>query len=165
MIHEVSGDILLTQAAAIAHGVSPDDHFDQGLALALRERWPSMAKDFRHWSHQSTPKPGTAWIWGGAGGARIVCLLTQENASHSHGAHNGKSHVEHVNHSLKELRKVIEKESLTSIALPRLATGAGGLKWAEVLPLIKHHLGELNIPIYVYVEYHPGQQAKELQAN
>jgi len=31
-------------------------------------------------------------------------------------------------HSLKELQKVIEKESLTSIALPRLATGAGGLK-------------------------------------
>jgi len=99
MIHEVSGGILLTQAAAIAHGVSPDDHFAQGLAFALRDRWPTMTKDFRHWSHQSTPKPGTAWIWGGADGARRACLLTQENASLSHGAHNGKSHVEHVNHS------------------------------------------------------------------
>ena len=42
MIHEVSGDILLTKAQAIAHGVSPNDHFDQGLALALREKWPTM---------------------------------------------------------------------------------------------------------------------------
>ena len=30
MIHEVSGDILLTQAQAIAHGVAPNDHFDSG---------------------------------------------------------------------------------------------------------------------------------------
>ena len=47
MIREVSGDILLSQADVIAHGVAPADHFDTGLALALRERWPALAKDFR----------------------------------------------------------------------------------------------------------------------
>ncbi len=57
MLYEVSGDILLTRAQAIAHGVAPNDHFDSGLALALRERWPSMAKDFRHYAHQSHPSP------------------------------------------------------------------------------------------------------------
>ena len=36
MIHEVSGDILFTKAQAIAHGISPNDSFDQGLARALR---------------------------------------------------------------------------------------------------------------------------------
>jgi O-acetyl-ADP-ribose deacetylase (regulator of RNase III) len=46
MIHEVAGDILLSTAQAIAHGVAPNDHFDSGLALGLREKWPSMAKDF-----------------------------------------------------------------------------------------------------------------------
>ncbi|HRA21754.1 MAG TPA: Appr-1-p processing protein, partial [Anaerolineae bacterium] len=39
MIHELSGDILLSQAKAVAHGVAPNDHFGSGLALALRERW------------------------------------------------------------------------------------------------------------------------------
>jgi O-acetyl-ADP-ribose deacetylase (regulator of RNase III) len=48
MIHEVYGDILLTKAQSIAHGVSPADHFSQGLALALREKYPMMANDFRH---------------------------------------------------------------------------------------------------------------------
>ncbi len=67
MIHEVSGDILLTKAQAIAHGVAPNDHFDSGLALALREKWPAMAKDFRHYAHQTHPKPeayglGAAWV-------------------------------------------------------------------------------------------------------
>ena len=62
MIYELDGDILLTKAQAIAHGVSPNDHFDAGLALALREMWPSMAKDFRHYVHQAHPKPGELWI-------------------------------------------------------------------------------------------------------
>ena len=61
MIYELEGDILLTKAQAIAHGVSPNDHFDAGLALALRELWPNMAKDFRHYAHQAHPKPGELW--------------------------------------------------------------------------------------------------------
>ena len=52
MIREVQGDILRTTAQAIAHGVAPGDHFAHGLALALREKYPVMAKDFRHYSHQ-----------------------------------------------------------------------------------------------------------------
>ena len=51
------------------------------------------------------------------------------------------------------------KEKFTSIALPRLATG--GLDWSEVEPLIKKHLGDLDIPVYVYTVYHAGRQAKE----
>jgi O-acetyl-ADP-ribose deacetylase (regulator of RNase III) len=43
MITKVQGDILLSKAQAISHGVAPYDHFNQGLALALRERAPAMA--------------------------------------------------------------------------------------------------------------------------
>jgi hypothetical protein len=42
-----------------------------------------------------------------------------------------------------------------------LATGVGGLSWEEVYPLIQQHLGELNIPIYIYTTYHKGQVAPE----
>ena len=38
MIREVHGDILLSGAQAIAHGVSPNDNFAQGLALARPSR-------------------------------------------------------------------------------------------------------------------------------
>jgi len=44
MIEFDSGDLLLSAAKAIAHGVAPGDHFDSGLALALRERWPEIAR-------------------------------------------------------------------------------------------------------------------------
>ncbi len=38
MIREVEGDILLSSAQVIAHGIATHDPFDSGLALALRER-------------------------------------------------------------------------------------------------------------------------------
>ncbi len=48
MIYEVSGDILLSEARAIAHGVAPNDNFANRLpALSLREHWPALYKDFR----------------------------------------------------------------------------------------------------------------------
>ena len=58
MLHEVTGDILLTKAQAIAHGIAPNEHFDSGLALSLRENWPAMAKDYRHYAHMQSPEPG-----------------------------------------------------------------------------------------------------------
>ena len=159
MIHEVSGDILLTKAQAIAHGISPNDPFDQGLALALREKWPIMHKDYRHFSHQKHPHPGDVWEWGGFG-VRIFNLLTQ-TGGFEHGAKPGRATLSHVEHCLKKLHQKIIDDKITSIALPRLATGVGGLNWDEVLPLIRQHLGDLKIPVMVYSTYHTGQKADE----
>lgn len=159
MIHEVSGDILLSKAQAIAHGIAPNDHFDQGLALSLREKWPLMVKDFRHYAQQCHPKPGEVWTWGGFG-VRVFNLMTQEG-EHDHGAKPGRASTANVNHCLKRLRHDLEKEEIKSVAIPKLATGVGGLDWEQVLPLIRTHLGDLTIPIYVYTHYQKGIQANE----
>jgi len=160
MLREVSGDILLTEAEAVAHGVAPNDNFASGLALSLRERWPAMYKDFRHYSQTCSPKPGELWSWAGVGGIRIVSLFTQTPAP-SHGAKPGPATIENVNHSLKALAKMVETEKIKSLALPRLATGVGGLEWKDVKPLLEKHLGHLSIPVYVYSTFHPGVKAKE----
>lgn len=160
MIHEVTGDILLSRAEALAHGVAPHDHFDQGLALSLREQWPAMTKDFRHYCATANPKPGSAWIWSGADRRRIVNLLTQE-PSQVPGGKPGRASSDHVNHALRELRHVAEKEKLASIALPRLATGVGGLDWTVVRPLIDHHLGDLGVPVFLYTRFEKGVKASE----
>jgi len=159
LITKVRGDILLSDAKAIAHGVAPHDHFNQGLALALRERHPAMAKDFRHFCHQDNPKPGHAWLW--AGPERVVInLMTQEPAPDNK-AHPGKATAHNVNHALKELRAMIEREKISSVALPKLATGVGGLDWDEVEPLIESQLGDLGIPVIVYVAYEKDKKAAE----
>jgi O-acetyl-ADP-ribose deacetylase (regulator of RNase III) len=160
MLYEVAGDILLTNAQAIAHGIAPNDHFDSGLALALREAWPALAKDFRHYAHQVHPKPGEVWTWGSVGGIRIFNLLTQEG-EHAAGAKPGRATLANVNHCLRRLRHELEKGEIRSLALPRIATGVGGLQWSDVKTAIEQHLGDLTIPIYVYSNYVKGSRAEE----
>lgn len=159
MIKKITGDILLSGAQAIAHGVAPHDHFNQGLALALRERFPAMAKDYRHYCHQYNPKAGGIWLWAGPD-AVIINLMTQEAAADER-ANPGKASLSNVDHALKALRKMIEDENLTSVALPRLATGVGGLAWEEVEGLIEKHLGNLDVPVMIYETYQKGVVAEE----
>jgi O-acetyl-ADP-ribose deacetylase (regulator of RNase III) len=160
VIHEVAGDILLSKAQAIAHGVSPDDNFGQGLALALREQWPALYADFRHYCKIQHPKAGGLWAWAGADGRRIINLFTQEPPPRP-GAHPGRALEKHVGHALKALHQLAVAEKFASLALPRLATGVGGLEWSVVEPLVRQHLGTLDIPVIVYTTYHPGQAARE----
>ncbi len=160
MIYEVEGDILLTGAEAIVHGVAANDPMNQGLAQTLHENHPAMHKNFHTWCHKQHPKLGSAWIWSGAGGARIVNLLTQEGG-YDRGSKPGKASVRSVNQALRSLKKLIAKEKLGSVALPRLATGVGGLDWADVQPLIRNQLADVDATIYVYAKYVPGQKADE----
>ncbi len=164
MLHPVSGDILLTKSEAIAHGIAPNDDFKQGLALALREQYPSMVRDFRHWCHSAKPKPGEAWIWSGVGAEgrpiRVINMMTQQ-PSEGHGQHPGRATLANVNHALHALKKLVEKEGLKRVALPRLATGVGGLKWDEVRPLLHKVLDDVNCEFYVYTTYKAGVQAEQ----
>lgn len=160
MLYELSGDILLSEAKAIVHGVAPNDDFHQGLALQLRERMPALYKDFRHYCQTQHPKSGGKWSWMSADGRYIVNLFTQD-AVYAHGSKPGHASLSHVNHALHALRGFAQKEKLASIALPRLACGAGGLDWSDVKPLIEHQLGELDIPVYLYVSYEKGIKANE----
>ncbi|MFZ5638775.1 MAG: macro domain-containing protein [Pseudomonadota bacterium] len=161
MIHEVTGDILKTQAQAIAHGVAPNDDFHTGLALSLREHAPALYKDFRHYCQSTHPRPGGLWTWAGADGRRIVNLFTQDGAEGHHGGKPGKASLSHVRHALKALREEIAKQELTSVALPRLATGVGGLEWEDVRPLVNEALADVGIPVIVYTTYRAGVAAEE----
>ena len=160
MICKVVGDILLTKAHAIVHGIAANDPMNQGLAMSLHENYPSMHKDFHHYCKTQHPKIGDAWLWGGADNVRVVNLITQEGG-YDHGSKPGKATLKSVNDCLKSLVKLAKKEKLSSIALPRLATGVGGLDWSEVEPVIVQRLGDLDIPVIVYAEFHKGQQANE----
>ncbi len=160
MIQEVSGDILLSSAQAIAHGVAPTTTLI-GTSVSATREMAAMAKDFRHFAHQSHPKPGEIWMWGGTGGARIFNLMTQDGEI-AHGTRPGKATLANVNHCLRRLRHAIEVEGISSLAIPALATGVGGLEWQDVKPLISQHLGDLSIPIFLYETYHAGVKAKEL---
>lgn len=160
MIIEVEGDILLSEAKVIAHGVAANDPMNQGLAKSLHEKLPTMHKEFHRWCHVQHPEPGAVWMWKSEDDVIIVNLLTQDGG-YGHGGRPGKATLKNVSHALRELKKIAKKEKFESIALPRLATGVGGLEWKDVQPLVNEQLGDIGIPVFVYSVYHQGVKAKE----
>jgi len=160
MIVDVQGDILLSTASAIAHCVAPNDDFHSGLALSLRENWPGMYKDFRHYCRQSHPKTGTIWAWKGPNSPVIYSLLAQE-AAYGAGGKPGKADLVALGHSLAELSKACDKEGHKTLALSRLATGVGGLDWKDVKPLIAKHFASSKVRVYQYDVFHKGKKAVE----
>jgi len=160
MIHELNGDILFSGAKSIVHSVAPNDDYHQGLALQLRKRLPALYKDFRQHCQIKRPKSGELWAWKTADTRFIVSLFTRDGA-YNHGSKPGHASLSHVNRSLHALRSMAQKEKLSSIALPRIACGVGGLNWNEVRPLIDKQLGDLDIPVYIYLSYQKGVKAIE----
>lgn len=163
MIYQVEGDLLLTGAHAIAHGVGINDPMDKGLSQALNNKFPGLKNDFHRWCHQHHTKPGEAWLWDSATSTRIVNLITQDIVD-LHEYQPGKATVSNVKHALNELVQIISREKIPSIALSRLATGTGDLDWDDVWPLIENSLGTLDIPVYVYETYIADRKAEEPQA-
>ncbi|MFO1802404.1 macro domain-containing protein [Pseudomonas aeruginosa] len=135
------------------------------MALALRERWPSMVRDYRHAAHARAPEPGGIWVWAGVdeqGKTQcIVNLITQGMLHSGRSAKPGKASLEDVGHALRELARYVRSEGVSSLALPCVATGVGGLDWSEVKPLVVRHLGDLEIPVILYEVYRKGVAAEE----
>ena len=160
MIIDIEGDILLSKASAIAHNIAPNDDFHSGLALELRQRWPGMYKDFRHFCHTTHPKTGSLWAWKGPGSPVIYNLMCQE-AAYGQGGRPGKATIEAVHHALTALRKECEREKHPTLALSRLATGVGGLDRPSVKQIIEKEFKASDLRVYVYSTYRPGVAAVE----
>ncbi len=160
MIHEVAGDILLSGAQALAHGVAPDDSFTCGLALAVRRRWPPLYAAFLTHCRDHRPRPGDLWSWTSAEGRTIVSLFTQD-PRRPHGNRPGRSSLRYLARCLASLRDYAEAQQFKSLALPRIATGAGGLDWELARPVLDEQLGSLAIPVILYDVYRPEVRAPE----
>lgn len=63
--------------------------------------------------------------------------------------------------NIKNLAKFIETEKPQNVAIPKLATGVGGLEWNEVRQSIYKYLDALDTPVFLYTTYNKGIKAQE----
>ena len=63
--------------------------------------------------------------------------------------------------ALRRLAKEVTATRVKSLAMPRIASGTFGLDWSEVHGMLQSQLGDLVIPIFVYVQELEGQVASE----
>ncbi|GJM13248.1 MAG: hypothetical protein DHS20C12_16510 [Pseudohongiella sp.] len=160
MIYEVEGDILMTRADVIAQGVAINDPMTNGLARKLQEKFPSMREQFIQWCEESDPQPGDIWLWEGNGKTSVLNLVVGEEADPTLGRASRPNKIA-VNKAFRAVNKLVVDERLTSIAMPKIGSGTGGIDWLEVRGMMHSQLGELLIPLFVYVTELDGMLASE----
>ena len=66
-----------------------------------------------------------------------------------------------IHRALRALKSMAIDQKFTSIAMPKLGAGFGGVDWLEVRGMMDSQLDELLFPIFVYVTELDGQVASE----
>ena len=59
--------------------------------------------------------------------------------------------IEYISAGLKTFVDKYEEWGITSIALPALGSGLGGLPWPKVEKLMVNHLSKCKIPVHIYL--------------
>lgn len=159
MIYEVEGDIMLTRAQVIAHNVAVADPMTRGLARKLRELYPAMTEQFLAWCEETGAEPGQVWFWGRPGRIQVANLITHE--ADDDPARPRRPDKIALSQSLRALKTLYTEHRFKSVAMPTIGAGEFGLDWIEVRDMLHAQLGELLIPVFVYVKELEGQVAHE----
>lgn len=104
----------------VAIEVSKDEHYKSPYLKALKENWPSLARDFRHYCHTYSPSTGDMWTWTSPEGQMFFHLVLDESSdSHPRNFVNA-DRLQSFKKALKKLRKVAESENLKLVELPKV---------------------------------------------
>lgn len=98
----------------IAIEVSQDEHYKTQFLKSLKEDWPALAKDFRHYCHQENPKTGDVWLWTSPDGVKYVHMIMDKE--------NGDKHLEQsrlaaFKKCLKAAHRVLSQEEFQLLQL------------------------------------------------
>ncbi len=120
----VKGDLLDSKMQTLVNTVNCKGAMGKGIALAFKTRYKSMFADYKQRCDASKVIPGTPYIFEEAG-KKIVNFPTKDDWKNP-------SRLEWITQGLAILKDELKKWGITSIAIPPLGCGNGGLDWNEV---------------------------------
>jgi O-acetyl-ADP-ribose deacetylase (regulator of RNase III) len=152
-VEYIKGDLFANAhaAQALAHGCNCQGSMGAGVAVGFRERYPAMFVEYRR-RCKAEPRqfnPGDAWLWQEDGRPAVFNLATQEHYW------RGRATYEAVEAALAAMCHQVEAKAITSIAMPRVGAGLGGLSWNKVRAIVDRVFAGWAGTLYVYEEYVP----------
>jgi O-acetyl-ADP-ribose deacetylase (regulator of RNase III) len=148
MIRFTTGNLLDSRVDAIVNTVNTVGIMGKGIALMFKDAFPANFREYEAACKRSEVRIGTMFVTerpAMMGAPRwIINFPTKQHW-------RGNARLEWIESGLQDLRAVILKKQIRSIALPPLGCGNGGLDWREVRPVIERALGDLpDVEIVVY---------------
>ncbi|HEX3534610.1 MAG TPA: macro domain-containing protein [Gemmatimonadaceae bacterium] len=147
MIEFKTGDILAENAEALVNTVNCVGVMGRGIALQFKNTWP---ENFRAYAAACTRKevqPGRMFVFETGRQANPHYIINFPTKRHW----RGKSRIEDIEAGLKTLVAEVGNRGISSIAIPPLGAGLGGLDWRDVRPRIEQAFDALtNVRVVVF---------------
>ena len=138
------GDIFESGAEALVNAVNAVGLMGKGLAYQFKQRFPQNNKDYIRACRDGSLQAGGIHVTQYTGEPTIINVATKDNWK-------DPSKREYVENGLKALAAWLDDNlQITTIAVPALGCGNGGLAWDVVKPLIEETLGNAMATVFVY---------------
>lgn len=139
MIEYTKGDILGAGSEALVNTVNCVGVMGRGIALQFKDAYPSNFKVYKAACDRKELQPGRMLVVSTGQLTNPKYIINFPTKRHW----RGKSRLEDIETGLRSLVAEIKERSISSIALPPLGSGLGGLDWKQVRPLIEAALRTL----------------------
>ncbi len=133
MIEASKGNLLTAPVQALVNTVNTEGVMGKGIALQFKNAYPAMYKAYVEACNSGQVRLGTMDVHdlGGIGdGPRWIINFPTK------GHWKSRSKIGNIAAGLEDLVRTVGRLGITSVAVPPLGCGNGGLDWAEVRPLI-----------------------------
>ena len=165
------GDLLEAHVDALTNTVNTVGVMGKGIALAFKSAFPENFAAYRAACERGEVRLGEMFVFENRRDDGCTQLKLLEEHSEPgrvepyNDVHRGPrwivnfptkrhwragSRMADVESGLDSLSDVIRDRQITSIAVPALGCGLGGLDWGRIKPLIERKLDDLDVEVHLY---------------
>jgi O-acetyl-ADP-ribose deacetylase (regulator of RNase III) len=147
MLSEARGNLLDAAADAVVNTVNTVGIMGKGIALQFKQAYPDNFRAYEAACRRGEVQLGHMFVFetGLMGQPRLIINFPTKKHWRA------RSRLTDIKAGLTDLRRVIRNYKITSVAVPPLGCGNGGLDWRDVRPLIVEALGDLpDVQVMVY---------------
>lgn len=155
MIKYTKGNLLEAPTQALVNTVNTVGVMGKGIALQFKEKFPANRRAYEKACKDGWLKPGKLLVVREStlDGEKIIINFPTKTEWYK------KSSYQYIESGLNELLYVINNENISSIAIPPLGCGNGGLHWDKVKEMMEQCFSPLNETEFLI--YEPNTQVKE----
>ena len=146
IVFEKHGDIFETSLQTLVCPVNTVGALGKGLARQFRERYRQLDAPYRRACFTKVFARQGFFVWNADANNKVLCLPTKMHWSRP-------SRLEWVDRALMAVARDWDKHGITSMAIPAVGCGEGGLAWSSVRPLIYEHFGKHPLHVGIFAPW------------
>ena len=146
MVRALIGDLFQSEAQTLVNTVNCVGIMGKGVALEFKKRFPANFKDYAGRCERKQVHLGEPYLFADPSDRLIVNFPTKNHW-------RSPARLADIELGLDYFLRHYAEWGVTSVAMPPLGCGNGGLEWSEVGPLIYRKLRDLPIDVEIYAPF------------